>query len=428
MNDEPKDILLIGDSMISKLKTDNFPHKIWKFSYSGGRAQEMLNHLPCERLPGESRIRDIILHAGTNDVSRARGLKNTVSDIETYLTKLIDLLSKMYPQARIIYSCILPRMDNDHNRTIQVNTIMKSKILNENKQELFDFRDFCGHYSEQCSNTLQNVPNSRFFRNSQNDKVHFSDEGKDLFQSLFFYLVGELSATQRTFQLEDLMWQRDWDQWRFQNFPDAKPTEYLSNKLLTNFTDSVHQELLEYENQLIAKLISNNREPEHKSKQNSDTTESKHLVPSASTIPSRKDAVRKKMRERKEKQKNDLIPSRISKNQTVEDSVSSKQQEDNENARLGSPRNFYNHGNKKPASPSDNSQPRSSSESESNRPIEELVNTESRLEIENDSAHQYQNKYIPKRNHSKFKTRDDNSSDDDSLQKALSNLKIRHHA
>ena len=102
---------------------DNFPHKIWKFSYSGGRAQEMINHLPCERLPGESRIRDIILHIGTNDVSRERGIKNKISDIEAYLTNLIDLLSKMYPQARIIFSCILPRMDNDHFRTIQVNTV-----------------------------------------------------------------------------------------------------------------------------------------------------------------------------------------------------------------------------------------------------------------------------------------------------------------
>ena len=107
---------------------DNFPHKIWKFSYPGGRAQEMINHLPCERLPGESRIRDIILHVGTNDVSRERGIKNTISDIETYLTKLIDLLSKMYPQARMIYSCILPRMDNDHSRTIQVNTVGHMRV------------------------------------------------------------------------------------------------------------------------------------------------------------------------------------------------------------------------------------------------------------------------------------------------------------
>ena len=88
----------------------------------------MINHLPCECLPGESRIRDIILHVGTNDVSRERGIKNTISDIETYLTKLIDLLSKMYPQARIIYSCILPRMDYDHSRTIQVNTVSHMRV------------------------------------------------------------------------------------------------------------------------------------------------------------------------------------------------------------------------------------------------------------------------------------------------------------
>ena len=258
-----------------------------------------------------------------------------------------------------------------------------------------------------------------------------------------------MSATQRTFQLEDLMWQRDWDQWRVQNFPDAKPAEYLSKKLLTNFTADVHKELLEYENQLIAKLNSKNSEPEQKSEQNNNKTESEQPSPSPSTIPSRKDAVRKKLRQRKEERlKNALIPSRISKNQTAEDSHSSQEQENNENtSRLESPRSFYNHGNKtptdsKPGSPSGGSPSggslssgspsrsqleakASGLESQNTCPLGGLFNTGSRLESENITPTQ-QNKYIPRRNHSKFKTRDD--SDDDSLQKALSNLKIRHHA
>ena len=264
-----------------------------------------------------------------------------------------------------------------------------------------------------------------------------------------------MSATQRTFQLEDLMWQRDWDQWRVQNFPDAKPAEYLSKKLLTNFTADVHKELLEYENQLIVKLNSKNNEPEQKSEQNNNKTESEKPSPSPSTIPSRKDAVRKKLRQRKEERlKNALIPSRISKNQTAEDSRSSQEQENNENtSRLESPRSFYNHGNKtptdsKPGSPSAGSpsgsspsggSPSSGSpsrsqlgtkasglESQNTCPLGGLFNTASRLENENISTSQHQNKYIPRRTDSKFKTRDD--SDDDSLQKALSNLKIRHHA
>ena len=253
--------------------------------------------------------------------------------------------------------------------------------------------------------------------------------------------VGELSATQRTFQLEDLMWQRDWDQWRIQNFPDAKPAEYLSKKLLTNFTDDVHKELLEYENQLIAKQNSKNSEPEQKSEQNNNKTESDQPGPSPSTIPSRKDAVRKKLRQRKEERlKNALIPSRISKNQTAEDSSPSQEQENNGNAspRLESPTSFYNHGNKtptdsKPGSPSGGSpsggsqlETKASSESQNTCPLGGLFNTGTHLETENISTTQYQNKYIPRRNQSKFKTRDD--SDDDSLQKALSNLKIRHHA
>ena len=263
-----------------------------------------------------------------------------------------------------------------------------------------------------------------------------------------------MSATQRTFQLEDLMWQRDWDQWRVQNFPDAKPAEYLSKKLLTNFTADVHKELLEYENQLIVKQNSKNSEPEQKSEQNNNKTESEKPSPSPSTIPSRKDAVRKKLRQRKEERlKNALIPSRISKNQTAEDSRSSQEQENNENtSRLESPRSFYNHGNKtptdsKPGSPSGGSpsggspsggSPSSGSPSRSQLgtkasglespktcPLGGLFNTGTRLESDILTS-QNQNKFISRRNHSKFKTRDD--SDDDSLQKALSNLQIRHHA
>ena len=260
--------------------------------------------------------------------------------------------------------------------------------------------------------------------------------------------VGELSATQRTFQLEDLMWQRDWDQWRVQNFPDAKPAEYLSKKLLTNFTDDVHKELLEYENQLMVKLNSKNSEPEQKSEQNNNKTESEQPSPSPSTIPSRKDAVRKKLRQRKEERlKNALIPSRISKNQTAEDPLTSQEQENNQNvpSRLGSPKSFYNHGNKtptdsKPGSPSrdlpsgglpsegSHLGTKASAEPESSNtcPLGGLFSAGPRLESENILTSQNQNKYNPRRNHSKFKTRDD--SDDDSLQKALSNLQIRHHA
>ena len=72
------------------------------------------------------------------------------------------------------------------------------------------------------------------------------------------------------------MWQRDWDQWRIENFPDARPAEYLSKKLVTNFTEEIYEELLEYENQFISKLNSKPKcsEPQQKSEQNNNKTES----------------------------------------------------------------------------------------------------------------------------------------------------------
>ena len=222
------------------------------------------------------------------------------------------------------------------------------------------------------------------------------------------------------------MWQRDWDQWRTQNFPDAKPAEYLSKKLLTNFTEDIHQELLEYENQFIAELNSKPKttEAEQKSEQNNNKMESnqqnspKIVASSPSTIPSRKNAVLKKLRQRKEERlKNALIPSRISKNQTALDSpvtLSTKDQESN--SQLDSPRSFYNHGNKSPTEPQSDNLP------------SESQNTEPSQESENDIKAQRSNEFMPKRRHSKFKTRDDNDSDDDVLPKALANLNLRHHA
>ena len=231
------------------------------------------------------------------------------------------------------------------------------------------------------------------------------------------------------------MWQRDWDQWRTQNFPDAKPAEYLSKKLLTNFTEDIHQELLEYENQFIAELNSKPKttEAEQKSEQNNNKMESnqqnspKIVASSPSTIPSRKNAVLKKLRQRKEERlKNALIPSRISKNQTALDSpvtLSTKDQESN--SQLDSPRSFYNHGNKSPTEPqSDNLSPGS----QNTCPVGGLFNTEPSQESENDIKAQRSNEFIPKRRHFKFKTRDDNDSDDDVLPNALANLNLRHHA
>ena len=231
------------------------------------------------------------------------------------------------------------------------------------------------------------------------------------------------------------MWQRDWDQWRIQNFPDARPAEYLSKKLVTNFTEEIYEELLEYENQFISKLNSEPKcsEPQQKSEQNNNKTESNqpktpNIDATPSTIPSRKNAVLKKLRERKEERlKNALIPSRTSKGQSVADppvTPPPKDQENDVSSRLNSPRTFYNHGMKSPVGSQCGDSP-PASESQNTCPLGGLFNTKP---PENEIKTQRPNGFIPTRIHPKFKTRDDNDSEDDALQKALSNLKIRHHA
>ena len=231
------------------------------------------------------------------------------------------------------------------------------------------------------------------------------------------------------------MWQRDWDQWRIENFPDARPAEYLSKKLVTNFTEEIYEELLEYENQFISKLNSKPKcsEPQQKSEQNNNKTESNqtktpNIDASPSTMPSRKNAVLKKLRERKEERlKNALVPSRTSKSQNVTNppvTPPTKDQENDASSRLGSPKTFYNHGMKSPADSQCGDSP-PAPESQNTCPLGGLFDAKP---TDNQIKTPCPNGFIPKRNHSKFKTRDENDSDDDSLQKALTNLKIRHHA
>ena len=83
---------------------------------------QMAEHILHEFLPGESLIRSVIIHVGTNSASTSRA-NLTISQVVKDIEQVIQLLSSMYPQADIWFSAILPRLDNDNNRVLAINKV-----------------------------------------------------------------------------------------------------------------------------------------------------------------------------------------------------------------------------------------------------------------------------------------------------------------
>ena len=78
---KPTDVLLIGDSMIKRLQVTNQPVRVWKFSYPGWTAQDLHDHFPSDKLPGEAMIGVVFVNVGTNDLSRSRDRIRTTAEV-----------------------------------------------------------------------------------------------------------------------------------------------------------------------------------------------------------------------------------------------------------------------------------------------------------------------------------------------------------
>ena len=125
----PQDVLFVGDSMIKNFQVDSHPVRIWKYSYPGATAEDLHNHFMTEKLPGEALIGAVLISIGTNDLSRSRNRFRTEREVIRCLKLFTMKLAKMYPQADIIFSSILPRVDYDNDSVTNINSAMRRFIL-----------------------------------------------------------------------------------------------------------------------------------------------------------------------------------------------------------------------------------------------------------------------------------------------------------
>ena len=243
-NTKPTDVLLIGDSMIRRLQICNQPLRVWKFCYPGGTAEELHDHFPTEKLPGESMIGAILVSLGTNDLSRSRGRIRTFEEVVHYLQFFIKRMAKMYPQAKVVYCSILPRMDLDDQRVVRVNSRMFAFM-----------REFSSRFSHfDCSKAYRTADNHvirEYFRDTAVDVVHLSNSGTQVQQDVFnqYFIRLRESLLEDPIDVSKLMWQSEWEYFNMWNVKNAnvRSNPYYERKRITNFDATQYQAVKNHE-------------------------------------------------------------------------------------------------------------------------------------------------------------------------------------
>ena len=244
MIERPSDVLFIGDSMIKNFQVYGHPLRVWKYSYPGATAEDLHNHFTTEKLPGELQIGAVIICLGTNDLSRSRNRYRTEEEVFRCLKFFTLKLAKMYPQADIIFSSILPRLDFDDSRVRTVNFAMKRFILGrEDRYQYYHCYDF---FTDDEGQIVKH-----YYRDSSTDSVHLSDSGTQVQQDVFNRLLRQIhkNLSKKVIDCEMLMWQENWEYFNSFNVvtQGTRVNPYLVGKRLTNFTETQHEEIVKYE-------------------------------------------------------------------------------------------------------------------------------------------------------------------------------------
>ena len=252
---QPKDVLIIGDSMIKRLNVYGHPQNVWKYCYPGATVEELHPHILTEKLPGEAIVSTVMINLGTNDLSRSRQRYRTVKEVFEFMKLFMLRLSHMYPQATIVFVHILPRLDCDNNRVRRLNDLMLEFILD--RDEHFDRFDFTSTFTEFLSDGPLTGRRTRlrvkteYFIDSPEDSVHLSDSGTQVQQDAFnrYFQIIHGQSSREFYNLRLLMWQSQWEHFLYWNLKhsDVAKNSRMECKRLTNFGPAQRLELLQTE-------------------------------------------------------------------------------------------------------------------------------------------------------------------------------------
>ena len=164
--------------------------------------------------------------------------------------RLVKRMAALYPQAKIVYASILPRLDYDHVRVTTFNR--KFRFYMDSLGPRFETFDYADDFLKVVFPGPRKVPISEYYRDLNEDTVHLSDSGTQVQQDAFNRYLSRLKImiNENKVDLKTLMWQSEWDRFNFWNLktPSIRPNRYLVEKRITNFTSKQYMEVLENEN------------------------------------------------------------------------------------------------------------------------------------------------------------------------------------
>ena len=158
-------------------------------------------------------------------------------------------MAALYPQAIIVTTSILPRLDCDNIRVKRMNEKVMLHISELDKR--FEYFDYSDDFQKVVFPGPRKIPILEYFRDLEDDTVHLSDSGTQVQQDAFNKYLARLKGMIERNQVDTtvLMWQSEWDRFNFWNMktPSIRPDKYLVSKRITNFTNKQHMEALEIE-------------------------------------------------------------------------------------------------------------------------------------------------------------------------------------
>ena len=177
---KPSGTLIIGDSILKVLHKKTFENaKI--HAISGARMLDIFRELNC--ISDLKNFKNIIIHAGTNDIDNGTPTNEIVESMEAILT----LLLVEAPMADVFVSAICPRVDKSFDTEI--------RHLNES------LRDLTSRYDIHFIDAGQNMTyrNGTIDASQLSDGLHLSKRGKET-------LIREYSDSVKSLKLSTRTW------------------------------------------------------------------------------------------------------------------------------------------------------------------------------------------------------------------------------
>lgn len=237
----PSKCLIIGDSMLQKIKPDVFDNDAYIFAYPGIRAKQLANTIKTEVLPPPGEIALIFCHVGTNNVTTRGDLSERDDTAEPYdvakdIISVIDMLHKHYEYAHLVVSAVLPRLDpwklGDEDRVMQINQELH-KFVNQTPIPKVTFVDFTQQF---LSNRKLRKECFQFFYSRQldeSDLCHLSDDGVTRLQESMKVCLSSAMNEAKSKWSKDakILPKREWEEFRRRTFrtrdnPRFKVTNY----------------------------------------------------------------------------------------------------------------------------------------------------------------------------------------------------------